>query len=148
MGDESEAQQGQGPCLWSHSYLVIGLIFDSRCAWLQSPFSHSLSLLWVLFLHCWFSNSIVSAPWLSVLAWSTCCSGTCWDKSSASTSTCSFGWTFGVSPAAPRTRVRESLISCPGPRDRLAGPAFCPAHRSWKRVWTHYSCVMKTVCRA
>lgn len=80
---------------------------------------------------------IVSAPWLSVLAWSTCCSGTCSDKSSASTSTCSFGWTFGVSPAAPRTRVRESLISCPGPRDRLAGPAFCPAHRSWKRVWTH-----------
>lgn len=79
----------------------------------------------------------VSAPWLSVLAWSTCCSGTCWDKSSVSTSTCSFGWIFGVSPAAPRTRVRESLISCPGPRDRLAGPAFCPAHRSWKRVWTH-----------
>ena len=31
-----------------------------------------------------------------------------WDKSSASTSTCSFGWIFGVSPAAPRTRVRET----------------------------------------
>lgn len=57
------------------------------------------------------------------------------DKSSASTSTCSFGWIFGVSPAL-RTRVRETRF-CPGPRDRLAGPAFCPAHRSWKRVWTH-----------
>ena len=54
------------------------------------------------------SPPLISASWLSVLAWSTCCSGTCWDKSSASTSTCSFGWIFGVSPAAPRTRVRET----------------------------------------
>ena len=54
------------------------------------------------------SPPLISASWLSLLAWSTCCSGSCWDKSSASTSTCSFGWIFGVSPAAPRTRVRET----------------------------------------
>lgn len=124
-------------CPWSHSYLVTALIPEPRCVWLQNPYSHSFSLPWVLLPHCWFSTChTVSALWLSVLASSTCCSGTCWDKSSASTSTCSFGW-IGVSPAAPRTRVRETLASCPGPRDRLAGPAFCPAHLSWKRVWTH-----------
>lgn len=51
---------------------------------------------------------------------------------------------FGVSPAAPRTRVRESLTSCPGPRDRLAGPAFCPAHPSRNRVGhILYSCLME-----
>lgn len=94
----------------------------------------SLSLeLWVLTLPIHRLHAFFPAPgWESVFFLATTL-----NKSSASTSSCSFGWIFGVSPAAPRTRVRETLASCPGPRDRLAGPAFCPAHRSWKRVWIH-----------
>lgn len=122
---------------WSYSCLVTRLIPERRRVWLQSPYIPTPFPF--PGSRCHIAGSPpppVSALGLSAFASSTCCSGTCWDKSSASTSTCSFGW-IGVSPAAPRTRVRETLASCPGPRDRLAGPAFCPAHRSWKRVWTH-----------
>lgn len=136
LGDGSEL--GKVKCLPRFTQLVS----DGAGIWTQmcltpKSVSHSRSPPWVLLPCCCFFTP--RGP--CTLAVSPCLEHqllrTCWDKSSASTSTCSFGWIFGVSPAAPRTRVRETLASCPGPRDRLAGPAFCPAHRSWKRVWTH-----------
>lgn len=91
---------------------------------------------------------IVSAPCLSILTGSSCCSGTCWDKSAGSTWTHSFGRIFGVSPAAPRTRVRETHF-LPWPEGPTGWACLLPSllvmEESLDRLC---SCPVKKLCKA
>lgn len=93
------------------------------------------------------SPPLISASWLSVLAWSTCCSGTCLGQVFCLNLDMLLRMNFGVSPAAPRTRVRETRF-LPWPEDRLLGmPSAQLTGRGREFGHTLYLCLW-TLCRA